>query len=140
VSYERFIRDLIRSYQIEDRVILLGHVGIEKKQSLYKDCDIFLMPSLHENFGLAAAEAMASGLPVILSDQVGLAPYVQKWGGGIVVPVNDAVALAQAIVGLSQDLSRMGRAAEELIDTHFNSDIFSTSLLAMYQNALTSQN
>lgn len=140
IAYERFIRDQIRSYQIEDKVIIHGHVGLEKKQSLYKECNIFLMPSLHENFGLAAAEAMASGLPVILSDQVGLAPDVKKWGGGIVIPANDANALAQAIVRLSRDLERMGRAAKELIDTQFSHNIFSTDLLAMYHKALISKN
>lgn len=140
-SYERFIKNQIRSYQIEDKVVLHGHVDMEKKQILYKNCTIFLMPSFHENFGLAAAEAMASGLPVILSDRVGLASEVKKWGAGIVIPAGDAFALAQAIVKLSQDqdLKRIGWAAKKLVESQFNYDIFSSSLLRMYQKAITAK-
>ena len=49
--------------------------------------DIFVLPSYQENFGIAVVEAMAAGLPVIVSDQVGISGEIGKSGAGIVIPI-----------------------------------------------------
>jgi glycosyltransferase involved in cell wall biosynthesis len=137
-SYEKYLRDLIKRDRIESRVIWHGHVDLIKKQNLYKKCNMFVMPSFHENFGLAAAEAMAAGIPVILSDQVGLAPDVKKWEAGSIIPTDNAVALAHAVKDMLHGgrLDQMSVAAKRLIDCRFSQETFSKDLLSMYSRAL----
>ncbi|MBI5140255.1 MAG: glycosyltransferase family 4 protein [Candidatus Vogelbacteria bacterium] len=65
--------------------------------SYYKTADVFLNTSNYEGYGMAPVEAILSGLPVIMTD-VGVAGDVIKDGvNGLVVPVNDVVALGNAI-------------------------------------------
>ena len=72
--------------------------------------DIFVFPTLHENMSNALLEAMAAGLPVIASD-VGGNPEVLDGGGGELVPVRDAAALAEAIRSMAYDADRRSTAA-----------------------------
>lgn len=71
---------------IADRVHFAGFV--EDPRPFYEASDLFLMPSRWEGFGLVAAEAMASGLPVLASDVPGLAEIVGRngRGGGWLIP------------------------------------------------------
>lgn len=67
-SEEEHIRSHIRDRGLEDKVMLLGHRADVTR--LYQAFDIFLMPSLSEGFPIAAVEALASGLPILLSDTI----------------------------------------------------------------------
>lgn len=63
--------------------------------------DVFALPSRFETWGAAACEAMAAGLPAVLSDSVGSAPdLVGGLDAGAIVPANDAAALADALARL----------------------------------------
>lgn len=80
----------------------------------YQRGELFVLPTLHDGFGLVVAEAMACGLPVITTDCCGAAETVQPGESGWLVPAGDEDALAAALdVALSRrDLLReMGRAA-----------------------------
>jgi glycosyltransferase involved in cell wall biosynthesis len=73
--------------------------------------DVYVQPSRAEAFGMAAAEAMAAGLPVIASDVGGLPEVVGE--AGVLVPPGDPAALAAALVRLARDpaaRAAMGRA------------------------------
>ena len=82
------------------------------------EADIFVMPSLEDAYCLAVVEAMAVGLPVIVTDHVGAAELVAATDAGDVVPAADAHALATAIRGLAYDAERReaaGRRAREAV-------------------------
>jgi glycosyltransferase involved in cell wall biosynthesis len=95
-GYQATIEELIAQHGVEGRVIFTGMIGGEEKLGALVDADLLVMPSFHENFGLAVIEALAAGTPVIVSDQVNLHPEIVKAGVGDVVPM-DASALAQAL-------------------------------------------
>lgn len=137
-SYEQLLRQKINQHQLDQRVVWHGHVNENQKKTLYQNADLFVLPSLHENFGLAAAEAMSVGLPVIVSDQVGLAPDVLGVGAGLVIPVEDGLALAAAIKKIHEgSLSlAMGLAAKNLVKNRYSPVVFSKNLLNMYQLAM----
>ena len=86
---------------IENRVTFEGRVSEERKADLFAGCKMLVMPSLFESLGLAAAEAMSYGKPVIASTSGGL-PGVVGDGGLIVAPRNSR-QLAEAIRRLLDD-------------------------------------
>ena len=73
------------------------------KWQAYRDADIFVLPSQNENFGNTAAEAVAAGTPVIVSDQCGIAPLIAGIAGLVVK--HDERALTAGIQKLLQDQS-----------------------------------
>lgn len=73
------------------------------KWQAYRDADIFVLPSQNENFGNTAAEAVATGTPVIVTDQCGIAPLLDGTAGLVVK--HDQSALAAAIRALLHDQS-----------------------------------
>jgi glycosyltransferase involved in cell wall biosynthesis len=73
----------------------------EAKWAAYRDADVFVLPSQNENFGNTAAEAVASGTPVIVTQQCGIAPML-KDRAGLVVP-HEAGELANALARLLTD-------------------------------------
>lgn len=82
--------------------------------SAYQRAELFMAPTLEDGFGLAVAEAMACGLPVIVTGQCGMAQGVRPGQTGWVVPARNAKALADALANALErrgELSAMGRAA-----------------------------
>src|SRR5258708_35043652 len=94
------------------RVTMVGR--IEAPRELLWASDIFAMPSLNEGLGVAALEAMASGVPAIASDVGGLREVVEDERTGIVVPPEHSEKIAQGISRLAESAelrSQMGAAA-----------------------------
>ena len=86
--------------------------------------DLFVLPSRHEGFPVAPIEAMAVGLPVVATDAPGVDDILpdREDSGGIVVPRDDAAALAEAIGSLIDDPDRcleLGRRARRRVETHY---------------------
>ncbi len=97
---ERLI-SLARSLELGDAVIILPWA--RDVASYYKTSDLYVQPSFYEGWGLSVVEAMASGLPVVVTD-VGLAgELVHNNQTGIIVPVLDEQALVDAMVLLLTD-------------------------------------
>jgi glycosyltransferase involved in cell wall biosynthesis len=89
---------------LEDRVALAGEVGPEALEACYDRADVFVLATLHETYGMAVAEALAHGLPVV-STSTGAIPTLVSAGSGatdaghagIIVPPGDHRALADAL-------------------------------------------
>jgi glycosyltransferase involved in cell wall biosynthesis len=75
----------------------LGQVPRAEMPRLYGECDVFVLPSLFEGFGLVVLEALAAGLPVISSPHTGAVDVVRSPALGEIVPVLDAEALTAAL-------------------------------------------
>lgn len=86
---------------VSDRVRFTGVT--EEVNSLLRTADLFLLPSQMEGFGLAALEAMASGVPVIASDVGGLREVVQHGETGFLESVGDTKTMAEDAVTLLTD-------------------------------------
>jgi len=80
---------------IEANMQFAGPVFDADKWAAYRDADVFVLPSQNENFGNTAAEAVAAGTPVIVTEQCGIAPLLAN-EAGLVVP-HDEGELAEAL-------------------------------------------
>jgi glycosyltransferase involved in cell wall biosynthesis len=86
-------------------VLFPGFVADRKE--FFAALDLFIMPSRSEGWGLAAAEALAHGIPVVASDTGGLACIVEPGHTGWLVAPGDPRALAGAIEEAASDLQRL---------------------------------
>jgi len=82
-------------------VLFTGPLYDDAKWAAYRDADLFVLPSQNENFGNTAAEAVACGTPVLLTDRCGIAPLVDQ-RAGFVVP-HDRGALQAGLARLLSD-------------------------------------
>lgn len=85
---------------IADRVHVCAPLGGDAKWRAYRDADIFVLPSQNENFGNTAAESVAVGTPVIVTDQCGIAPLLN---GSAMVVKHDEAELKKAMERLLSD-------------------------------------
>ena len=83
------------------RVKFSGPLYGDDKWAAYRDADVFVLPSLNENFGNTAAEAVAAATPVVVTEQCGIAPLVKDVAGLVVE--HDATAVANALERLLGD-------------------------------------
>ena len=88
VHYCEELDRLIASRGLTNQVTRLGPIYGRDKAALLRGAELFILASQHENFGVSVAEALACGVPVIVSDRVALAEEVSSAGAGRVTTLN----------------------------------------------------
>jgi glycosyltransferase involved in cell wall biosynthesis len=116
-----------------DKMFVFPNVAVEELPFLYAAASVAVTPSINERacLGLAVAEAMASGKPVIVSRVGGGPELVTDGESGLLVPPNDPAALARAILclnGQQDQLPRMGQAGRERAARDFDVRIASRKM------------
>jgi glycosyltransferase involved in cell wall biosynthesis len=99
---------------LAERIEWLGELAPGALGARYDACDVFVLASYLEGYGMAIAEALARGLPIV-STRAGAIPDTVPEGAGVLVPPGDAAALAEALRGVLADraaLERLARAAD----------------------------
>ncbi len=91
------LRALARDLNVTDAVTFQGFVPREQMPPVYRHADVFVLPSQHEGMSIALLEAMASGLPVIVTDTGGTAELVTGGENGEIVSWADVPALTAAL-------------------------------------------
>jgi glycosyltransferase involved in cell wall biosynthesis len=125
-GYQPNMQATIDELHLGDAVILAGLLGREDAKSALVDSDVFVLPSYSENFAMAAVEAMLCGLPVVVSDNVGIADELARADVGVVVRMDpSASSLTQAIAELLDDKERrasLSRRGRQFAIEHYDSD------------------
>ena len=101
---------LIAAHKLEERVVLAGAVPAGRLAELYAEADVFVLASRFEGYGMAYAEAIAHGVPVI-GTTAGAIPETVSAGAGILVAPDDSGALATALRRVIQDHDERRRLA-----------------------------
>lgn len=122
---------------LQNRVHIIGPLYGKDKLAAIVDARCFCLPSRQEGFSVAIAEAMACGVPVVISDACHF-PEVAEVGAGIVVKL-DASAVADGLVRVLSDPAaarKMGQAGRELITTRYTWPSIAQQTLAAYDRAM----
>lgn len=111
----------------------------EEKVKFLHSLDCLVLPSVYEPWGLVVNEALAAGIPCIVSDRVGCREdLISASGGGVIVPAEDPEALAAAMTEMVADgelYSRRSAAAAAFMKTHWNLKIARERFAKMLQEA-----
>ena len=116
-----------------------GFVTGEAKAACLRAADVFVLPSHNENFGIAVLEAIAAGVPVVVSPGVQLAPWVAERQFGVVADRTPS-AVADAIMRVLGDAelrSRVARGGAEAVQRDFGVQRVAPALLDMYRSAIS---
>ncbi len=104
------VRDAIARADLGHRIELAGEWPPDRLSAAYAASDLFVLPSFHEGYGMAYAEAMAHGLPVI-GTTAGAIPDTVSAGAGMLVPPGDRTALRAALQHLLAEPEALARLA-----------------------------
>ncbi len=121
-----------------NRVLWPGMLTGALKWGAFRAADAFVLPSHQENFGIAVAEALARGCPVLITDKVNIWQEIKDGGAGLVEAdtVDGVTRLLQNWLALSPEAKdEMRRAAERTFLAHFEITQSARDLLHVLQNA-----
>ena len=122
-EYADAVKQRVLDSHVSEHVRFVSDVKHEQMRDMYAEADLVVQPSTEEGLGLAVLEAMACGVPVIVSDTVGLEEIVTSDEVGVRVPVGDEAEWTQQIRALDEDEERrlrMAMAGQELVRRAFN--------------------
>lgn len=117
-DYVESLRVLAERLGGREKVIFAGWLEGGVKASALQDASLFALPSHQENFGIAAAEALACGVPVLISEHVNLAPDIERAKAGWVTslePADFSRGLAEAMSG-DDERRRRGAAGKLFVE------------------------
>ncbi|MFQ5964070.1 MAG: glycosyltransferase [Candidatus Scalinduaceae bacterium] len=135
-GYEKKVRRWFEEEGVLEQVTFTGMLKGKEKLEAFAGSDIFVLPSYSENFGMAVIEAMASGLPVIISNQVGIHNEIAEAKAGRVIET-DAEQLAEAMANLLDNpvtCKEMGENGLKLVKEQFNLDEIAEQMAKAYEN------
>ncbi|MEG4249699.1 hormogonium polysaccharide biosynthesis glycosyltransferase HpsP [Microcoleus sp. Pol10D4] len=141
-DYETQIKVQINNSSLVKYTTITGFVSGDLKVELLKKADLFVLPSYYENFGIAVAEAMAAGVPVVISDRIHIAEDIQQAEAGWVEPL-EVEAIANSIKSAllnPQERQRRGLNGKEYARKHYNWDAIAQQTIDAYQEILSSLN
>lgn len=138
-AYVERLQELVKSLELEDRVLFTGILTGDAVREAYRAASIFVLPSWQENFGLSVVEAMAAECAVVVSDHMDLAPDILRAKAGLVTAPT-VEETAEAMVSLLNDepLSReMGRNGRKLVLEKYTWENCAQELGAAFEDILS---
>lgn len=134
---EERLRALVRRRHLEDIVRFNGYRS--DVRPFLREVDVLVMPSLYDGFGLAALEAMACGIPVVVTDRCGIIEHIVSGQTGMIAQTGNVGDIAAKIAQLLDDpqlARRVGLAGRELVAKRFTDDKVAAQIERVYMKAL----
>lgn len=129
------IKKLARLHAIEDKILLPGLISGQEKLAALQDADVFVLPSRFEGLSIALLEALYFGIPLLVTDQIGLHEEVDRIGAGVVVAAESEESIYQGLLQLNNKKTRdaMRRRGTEFILQEHNWDVIASNLVVKIQ-------
>jgi glycosyltransferase involved in cell wall biosynthesis len=121
-EYKESLQSLVRRKGETGKVLFPGWLGGAEKASALQGAALFALTSHQENFGIAVVEALACGVPALVSERVNLAPEIESSALGWVFPLNEtslSVTLAEALRS-DEERERRGRAGQQFVARQYS--------------------
>ena len=137
-GYKKRVEKWIKENNIENNVIFTGMITGKDKTAVYQDSDVFVLPSYSENFGMAVVEAMYFGLPVVITEEVGISPEIRKNNAGLVVK-KDEDQIAGAILKIFQNenfAKDLGERGKKLVSQKYVMSKIADEWVEAYKNII----
>jgi len=131
------IEEILDEYHLKNRVHVIGYVPDNHMAHYYQNCEVFILPSLFEPFGMTTQEAMACGKPVICSRYGGIRTVIKNGINGMLVDPSDAEEFARVIetVLLDESLKKnLGNQAYLTVINEFSWDAIADRFIRCYSD------
>lgn len=137
-DYEAQIQNQIKQSPLAACTKITGFVTGQEKTALLQKADLFVLPSYYENFGIAVAEAMVAGVPVIISDGVHIWEDVKQAQAGWVssCEVEGIAALVQSALHNGEERRRRGSNAKAYALKHYSWDAIAHQMIQVYDQII----
>ncbi len=139
-DYETQIKVKIQNSILAKYTTITGFVSGDRKNELLTNADLFVLPSYYENFGIAVAEAMAAGVPVVISDRVHISEDIRQAEAGWVGTL-EVGAIASSIKSAlldPEERQRRGLNGKEYAKKYYDWDAIAQQTIDAYQHILSS--
>jgi glycosyltransferase involved in cell wall biosynthesis len=143
IGWKSSLESLAAELSIGQRITWTGMIGGNLKLGAIRAAEVLFLPSHQENFGIVVAEALASGVPALISDKVNIWREIREDGAGLVAPDNlaGASSLLNSWINLSDSQRfRMRECARISFEKRFEIHQASTTLLGILQQLLPNGN
>lgn len=133
---------LARKLGISENIIFTGRISRSKVVHYYAACNIFVIPSLIEAFGLVTVEAMACGKPVIGTSVGGIPDIINDGLNGCLVKPRDSENLADKIILLLENprlIKKMGKAGRKIAEENFSLERRMKRITELYDSLSSTQ-
>ncbi|WP_373331489.1 glycosyltransferase [Salmonirosea aquatica] len=105
-GYQEETEAFIEAHELKSRILLVGLLTDEVKKSALADADLFVLPSYSEGFSIAVLEAMAAGVPTLVSSRVGFGDYIERYAAAYLAGLNTKDVLAGLVSMLQDEILR----------------------------------
>lgn len=145
---EPALRSLVQKHNLEQHVTFHGFVSTQRLESLYRNCDLFVLPAVidskgdTEGLGVVIIDAMSHRKPVVASGVGGITDLVIDNQTGLAVPPADPAALAAAMRRLLTDgalARRLAEAGYQHVRKNYSWQTITERMIAIYSRLLTSR-
>jgi glycosyltransferase involved in cell wall biosynthesis len=137
-AYGDAIAQRVNQSALKDCTTLTGFISGDEKTTMLQAADLFVLPSYYENFGIAVAEAMLAGKPVVISDQVHIWQDIDHSASGWVCQCTEASVTDTLRTALKDGAARQQRGdnAQHFAREHYSWGAISQQAIAAYQKLL----
>jgi glycosyltransferase involved in cell wall biosynthesis len=139
-GYKKKLERLVSDMHGEEAVLFIGPLYGHNRIQAIVDSDVIVLPSFHENFGITAAEGMACGKPVLISDQVDIWPEVRRYDLGEVasLSVDSMIAALDKMILRKEEWNAIGKRGRRWATENCNWERISEIVLTEYMKIVRS--
>ena len=137
----RNLKNLVQSRNLSPHVLFTGMVEGQAKWSALACAEVFILPSRQENFAISVAEAMHSGVPVVITNKVNSWPFVEKAQAGFVVEEDNAeLGIAERLDELLSEPDKarcMGSRGKNFAKEYFSWSRVTKDMISLYNRLIS---
>ena len=140
-EYEEHLHSLVRDLSLEDRIIFAGRVSMEELPEFYAAADLFVLPSISrlEAFGIVALEALASGVPVVVSDIPGVRDVIIEGRHGLLgepMKPEDIAGKIRTILENPEMAKKMGEQGRKIVEEKYTWEKVAEQIEEVYKDII----